>query len=247
LPDWLPRLIAKRAQALIAEAENSSHVEDLALIRRLTTDPRMKSVWKYLQRKKRNHHKWTGDYENPVFDPIPNAPFPAPFPSRSVWMQHLAMEKFYCDLICMMTWGRFGRFGAPHPATEDLAKWRTPYLERAAELRAEAKLVSEINRSVENCPRELDKVAHRLTQAAVAYEELAHASHADSERRVPAVVTAQIAKDLKVLFGRKMYGQAATVASVILEREVTAAETREWCRSAGWVKVQRKPSKISRL
>lgn len=71
-------------------------------------------------------------------------------------MQHLALEMFYCDF---MTGGRINRFGGPWPTPtpidEFISQLRTPYRDRAEALRAEAKMISEIDRGIEDCPREI--------------------------------------------------------------------------------------------
>jgi hypothetical protein len=216
----------------------------VSAVKRLTSDPRLERVWKYLQRKKRKDHQRTDSYEYPVRDLGSDGPFPPSFPTRAIWMQHLAMEIFYCEVLCLMTGGRINRFGGPWPTPtpidEFVSQLRTPYRNRVEELRAEAKSISKIDREIEDCPRELDRIERSLLRTADAYEQLAHASRTDSERRIPAMVTKQIARHLEALFGRRMYGQAAAVSSVILDRDVTAAEAREWCRHKGWVKVHKK-------
>jgi hypothetical protein len=243
LPDWLPPLVAERARAILAAAvEAGTEPVIISEVKRLTTDPRMDRVWKYLQRKKRKGHQQTHNYEYPIRDLGSDGPFPPPFRTRAIWMQHLAMEIFYCDVLCLMTGGRINRLGGPYPTPPPfISQFRNPYRDRAEALRAEAKSISTVERKkVEGCPRELDRLQRLLQQTADAYEQVANASRTDSERRIPAVVTAQIAKDLEALFGRKMYGQAAAVASVILDRDVTAADARAWCRHKGWIKVHKK-------
>jgi hypothetical protein len=242
LPCWLPPLVAERARAAFAamiEAETAE--EDVAVVRRFTTDPRMESVWKYLQRKKRGDYQFepTNYYENPVRDlassPERDRAFPPPFTSRATYMQNAAMGVFYSDVLCLI------RFWHPHPIINEFAsQWRTQHRDLTEGLRAKAKLITADPRFT-NFPRELHKLERRLLQAADAYEELAEVSQDDIIKRMPAAVTGYIAWCLQNLFGHKMYGQAAVVASVILDRDVTPAEAREWCRK-GWVKThERRP------
>jgi hypothetical protein len=246
MPPWLPPLIAERARAAFAAMiEAGTAEEDVAVVKRLTTDPRMEHVWKYLQRRRREDHYRTADYENPVRDLAPKGPFPLPFPSpfptRAAYMQNVAMGTFYFNVLCLMTGGRFNQFGGPYPTSPPfLSQFRSSYRDRAEALRAEAKSISEISRKVYDLPRELDRLERSLLQAADAYEKLANASRADSRRQMPAAVTKYIAEELQTLFGHRMYGQTAVVASVILDRDVTTAEAREWCRHEGWVKTHEK-------
>jgi hypothetical protein len=249
LPSWLPPLVAERARAALTAAIEAGSAEDIAVVKRLTTDPRMENVWKYLQRRRREDHYRTSDFENPARDLAPEGSerdraFPPSFRTRAAYMQHVAMETFYCDVLSLMTGGRFNRFGGPYPTPtptdEFISQWRTPYRDLAEELQAEAKTISVDPRFID-FPHELHKLKRRLLQAADAYEELASASQGDNIRRVPAAVTAHVARNLKTLFGHGMYSQAATVATIILGRDVTAAEAREWCRK-GWVKThERRP------
>jgi hypothetical protein len=249
LPCWLPPLVAERARAVFAAmTEAGMAEEDVAVVRRFTTDPRMEGVWKYFQRKRREGHHRACDYENPVHD-LPPSPgrdraFPPPFTSRATYMQNLAMGVFYSDILCLMTAGRINRFGGPYPTPPPLNEFVS---QRCAQhrdltegLRAKAKLITTDPLFTE-FPRELRKLERRLLQAADAYEELANAAQDVTLRQVPAAVTGYIARCLQNLFGHKMYGQAAVVASVILDRDVTPAEAREWCRK-GWVKThERRP------
>src|SRR5437667_11790904 len=110
MPPWLPPLIAERARAAFAAMiEAGTAEEDVAVVKRLTTDPRMEHVWKYLQRRRREDHYRTADYENPVRDLAPKGPFPLPFPSpfptRAAYMQNVAMGTFYFNVLCLMTGG----------------------------------------------------------------------------------------------------------------------------------------------
>src|SRR5262249_55990545 len=121
LPDWLPPLVAERARTILtAAAEAGSEPAIVSAIKRLTADPRMEGVWKYLQRKKRERSQRTQAYEYPVKDIVdgtwePSRTFPAAFPTRAVYMQNLAMEVFYCHVLCTMTGGRINGFGGPWP------------------------------------------------------------------------------------------------------------------------------------
>jgi hypothetical protein len=245
MPPWLPPLVAKRARAAFAAMIKAGTAEeDVAVVKRLTTDPRMEHVWKYLQRRRREDYRQTSNFENPVRDLAPEGPerdraFPPPFRTRAIYMQHVAMEVFYSDMLGLMTGGRFNRFGGPYPTPPPFDEFVDPHRDLAERLRAEAKIISVDPRFIDS-PHELHKLERRLLEAANAYEELARAARGVTLRQMPAAVTGQVARNLQRLFGRKMYSQAAVVASVILNRDVTAAEAREWCRHKGWVKTHKK-------
>jgi hypothetical protein len=241
-PDWLPPLVAERAAVFLSDAVEYGTVEDLALIKRITTDSRMEGVWKYLLRRRREEHQQTTEYENAIRDTEPDGRYPMSFSTRAIWMQHLAMKLLYDKVICMMTVGRIGSFRTSFESANvpSLCSWsNNPYLKRAEELRAEARSISAIDRRIENCPDELDALERQLVVAANAYFNFAAASLTDSERRIPPMVTAQVCRDLQSFFGRKLYSQAATIATIILNREVTAANAREWSRPKAWVKAHK--------
>jgi hypothetical protein len=64
IPDWVPQPVGQLARIMYQNAPKKGH--EITLLRRLTTDTRMKKVWDELVRKKRLRHKKTEDFIHPV-------------------------------------------------------------------------------------------------------------------------------------------------------------------------------------
>lgn len=63
IPDWLPGPVAAFAQKKTAEIDgNPGSAEALEILRRLACDPRMRNVWKELQKRKRKNYEPTEDF-----------------------------------------------------------------------------------------------------------------------------------------------------------------------------------------
>ena len=66
LPDWLPRPVGDFAQSLWEGLHRQAEPEVGDLLRRLTSDPRMKKVWNELRRRKRESYEPTERFVHPV-------------------------------------------------------------------------------------------------------------------------------------------------------------------------------------
>jgi hypothetical protein len=213
-PSWLPPLVREQAQALHSELLKSGTADDIAVLERITSDPRMEAVWKYLQKHKRTGYRRTEVYEHAVRDPQAHSGVNrSSFPTRAVWLQQLAMREVYIDAV------RWARMCAA-PASSD-----HPYLTDALRLRAEAQIL-------ENEPFGLSvamkrRLATRLRRAADAYADAAKEARAKTSEEIPRYVMMMIAGRMHNLFGKRMYGQAATIASLIMQRDVTPTMVRE--------------------
>jgi len=72
-----------------------------------------------------------------------------------------------------------------------------------------------------------------LVKAADAYSKLADlvtAGYFDEDRIVAVGFVVNISQTIRNLFGSPMYGTVATIASVVLQREIKASVVREWCK-----------------
>ena len=237
-PSWVPALVADWAMVLHQQAVDRGHLDEAAMIVRVTSDLRMKKFWAYLQSKRRDpedRHIRTHEYKHAAPDADPNGPYPSnQFPTRQEWRQQAAFERIYSEVI---RWGGL-------PLRLPLSEFRL-YAKEAASLRAkaeaEAKLEAGTDRRVNRCRSQHAKLARAYIRAAEAADALAVASSADAKELAPALVTVGIAEALLQNFGDRMYGQAATIASVVLESTVTAAEAREYCRGV-WGYLEKKPA-----
>jgi len=237
-PTWLPVLVAERARELHQQALDLGREDEAAMIVRITSDPRMGKVWAYLRNKRRDpddRHVRTHEYEHAALDPDPTGPYRSDrFPTRAEWRQQVALEKIYSEII---RWGGL-------PSRLPLSEARR-YADEAADLRAkaevEAKAKSGTDRRIDRCRAQHAKLERAYMKAAAAADALATASIANTEELSPAIVTVRTAEALLKNFGKHMYGQAAIIASVVLDRIVTADEAREYCRG-GWGYREKKPA-----
>ena len=83
------------------------------------------------------------------------------------------------------------------------------------------------------------RIVSHLSEAADAIEAIARQHTTSLKRDVSKGVIMMIARTMDELFGpsnarQPMYGQTATIASIVLERQVTAQEVRGTIRSGPW-------------
>jgi hypothetical protein len=214
-PCWLPPLVRERAHALRSEMLKAGTPNDVAVLDRLTRDPRMEAVWKYLQKHKRKGYRRTEVYEHAVPDPMAHSRVNrSSFPTRAIWLQQVAMRELYTEAV---RWA----CGYAAPASSDHL-----YLTDALRLRAEAQ------QCLEREPFGLSvatkrRLATRLRRAADAYTDAAKEAHTKASEEIPRYVMMMIAERMHELFGKRMYGQAAVVAALVLGRDVSATMVRE--------------------
>jgi hypothetical protein len=237
-PTWLPVLVAERARELHQQALDLGRKDEAAMIVRITSDPRMGKVWAYLRNRRRDpddRRVRTHEYEHATTDPDPNGRYRSDrFPTRAEWRQQVAFENIYSEII------RWGGLRSRLPLSE-----ARRYADEAAHLRAKAEVEAEAksgtDRRVDRCRAQHAKLERLYMKTAAAADALAAAYIADTEELSPAFVTVQTAEALFKNFGKRMYGQAAIIASVVLDRTVTAHEAREYCRGV-WGYREKKPA-----
>jgi hypothetical protein len=237
-PSWLPPLVAERARELHQQAIEMERNDEAAMIVRITSDPRMEQVWAHLRNKRRDpdeRHVRTHEYEYAAIDRDPNGPYRSDrFPTRAEWRQQVALEKIYSEII------RWGGLRSRLPLSE-----ARQYAQEATSLRAkaavEAKHWSGTDRRINRCRAEHAKLERAYIKAADAADALAAASITDTDDLSPAIVTVRVAETLLKNFGKRMYGQTASIASVVLDQTVTAEKAREYCRGV-WGYLEKKPA-----
>lgn len=80
-----PTYRGARARGILAAAvEAGTEPVIVSAVKRLTNDPRMERVWKYLQRKRREDYQRTSEYEHSIRDLGSDGPFPSSFPTRAM-------------------------------------------------------------------------------------------------------------------------------------------------------------------
>ena len=129
----------------------------------------------------------------------------------------------------------------PAPATPGFVEQF--YRQEAADQRAQAKIwSSKIDELIEDQAGyevKREKIVSHLLAAADAIEAIANQSRVHIERAVPKAAIMLIARKMDELFGpsdarQPMYGQTATIASIVLRREITADEVRGTIRNGPW-------------
>jgi hypothetical protein len=221
-PNWLPPLVAGRARVLHAEAVASGSADEAAMVVRITSDPRMQQVWRSLQNKRRDlkaRSTRTNKYQFPARDFYPDCgAVREGFKTRAEWIQQAALRALYEEIIL------FGRQCLPSRQSSEPFNIFHP---EASQLRASA---AQYANWPGVPPVLLRKRQRQLLRAADACEAVAEANWADNRNSIPGVLTAHIGERLHGMFGKRMYGTTATVATVILGITMTDSEAREHCR-----------------
>jgi hypothetical protein len=237
-PAWLPPLVAQQARGLSEQAlQSKQRSAEIAEIVHLASDPRMKSVWQYLFQKARERPRPRGrpvrtpKYKHSALDPDPRGPFRSDwFASRIEWRQQLAADQLFSLMV------RLARSSPLVPAHH-----HSYYARKAEQFREEAAKVLEKfhDRRIDRCKLERERYGRALRRMAEAADLLADAEAADATKQTPPIVMTQIAEALEIYFGKRMHGQTATIASVVLAVDLTADDAREAARGV-WGKAPRK-------
>jgi hypothetical protein len=241
LPAWLPPIVKEHAHRFYAEAAASGSAEELAMLERITTSPAIKKVWDYLQTKRRVQHQPTTEYRHPVHDPMAGVGnHSEDFPTRAEWRQQMGLAAIYerahqFGVLCLPS-----RIAAKRPPREAPEEFRNPpnvFQTQAADLRAVAEEWSRIwavpsrERGEKRFATELTKLIDQMRSLADGFDALEKVFHEQWEfhtkpGEVAAAVTANIATTMDQVFGEPMYGQTATISSLVLNQPITRERAR---------------------
>jgi hypothetical protein len=207
-PDWVPRRVAQEAEALHKEAAGLWSRDEIEVLNRLATDPRMKVAWDELRKRRRQAHRPTGKFFYSV-------PSPGPVSSERAADLHAAALAILFKFVVLRARLNIG-------SLPQLEAARRPYSEQAALLRQDAEtLAAEGDRAA----------AKRLVKAAEVYERRGDKFFLFGHGQTAEVGFAvSIAKLMSDLFRSPMYGTVATLASVAFDRQIQRDAVREWCR-----------------
>jgi hypothetical protein len=236
-PNWLPRLVRERAHELHAIALATNSAEDVAEVMRITTDARMKNVWRYLESKRRIRSRRSAHYQHPAIDPMRHESYARDgFSTRAEWMQQIGMRAIYEMMFRLARPGLMRRWTEMHTynqcsmeefSLEEIWNQPNPFRDQAATLRANATKWSEQLNENNNGFAELQKAIALMLRAADSLDAAYRARFRTTPREVLTAVTALIARQMASFFGTPMYGQTAIIASVVLDRSVTIDQARE--------------------
>jgi hypothetical protein len=221
VPSWVPEPIARYAS--YTYGADVGRVSQVAL-ESLVCDPRMESVWRQLSRPARN-----GAFLYPAR--------PSSAPTARGRQDAAMLQLFSVACRCQEL------HGETTMTRGQAEQQRNCFLAKAEELKTDALMMR-------MQPRLLDELAdeaaahagyasneeryQKLLAAAQAYEdyagELNFAGALEREHDGRARwVALTIADAFRTLFGKPMYGLTATIASVILGREIDPRTVRWWC------------------
>jgi hypothetical protein len=226
-PAWLPSLVAEHAILVWRQAEAAGNVEEADALERITRDPRMETVWRYMQRRQRDRekrHVRTHLYDRAARDDNPNADNPAPgkFPTRSETLQQLAMSQTYGDMVRLTRLYGMSSGPARGPRSHPHLAQPHPWNSTAAELRAMASRV-EAGTAKMRTHRRRD-----IADTAGVIESQIEQEINNTIDNIPAAVVRIIGGKLERRFGVTMVGQAATIASVILDSEMSTEKAQRF-------------------
>jgi hypothetical protein len=211
IPQWFPKELKETARRMhVLALKSSDHT--LALVERLIKSPRMENVWQQLSKRQRQKYRAAENFHHKAQPPFHNSLRP----SKDI--QYSAMRELFVWICMAAHWSWLLQTASPS------------YSKRAEQLRADAVRVSHSRLS-----RKGAKLANRLVRAASAYEELGQLPSFDDHR----TVVADIVLFMRERFRSPMYGLTAAIASVALEREITASKVREWSRRTKRTKAKR--------
>jgi hypothetical protein len=241
LPQWLPPLVREHAQKFYAQAIASGREDELAMVWRITSDSRMRTVWTYLQNKRRLQYFRTAEYKNPVIDPMATADYhPKEFSTRAEWLQQIGLAVIYehaHNFGCLCLPSRLNEGDAHRRVPSQYANLPSEFQDQAAVLRTTAE--TWLNRcqqakqqGLKRYGAALEEIISRIHVLAEDFEGLEKIWHEDwkppklKPKDMIAAVTAQIAFKFNGVFGEPMYGQTATIASLVLNVRVTREQAR---------------------
>ena len=223
LPDWLPEMVREHAFLLMRAGDDGEAVQ------RIATDPRMKDVWVYLRRHRRDeHHVRTHEYEHAARDDRPNDPNPKPqFPTRIELLQQHAMSRLFGYAVRLAR-----RHETPSAQAHPHLAEPHPWEKLAAELRATTGVM------IGGSARDREKMVRDVARAAGTLEQAATDAATATIEGTPAALVVLVAKELFRLFdfpqqsdsanshgARKISAApalAAKIAGVILNKPVSA-------------------------
>jgi hypothetical protein len=231
-PEWLPPAVASEAQRIL----DSGHADE-ALVRRLATDKRMRSVWRVLSKHKRAHRPqlskaWAGLMNDRVDVQLP---------------QDADALAIYFGVAYTLAWldpgvGTVSTQNLPIAQYQAVAAGLRYSAAKLRELRLRHGVQAEGHRwrwSSGEGPwdmhiQEIEEAAKFCDENVEAFTELKAATAPLVVDRIYGNRQARgyvrmLAIETRSLFGQLLAGTLATVASVALMRDITITQVRNWC------------------
>jgi len=219
IPRWVPKQVAAKARELSRTGKARfdgpllvASEADFQRLLRLTTDPRMKWVWRELGKRRGDDYLYPAwQSKQPVAD------------RQGIGMTILFLHALKLIKIMREVWSD----RVSSASRKDAAYVRKKSVTMARTLRALAEVFVEPPSS----PDELDREnARKLEAAAEVFDQLAVKPHVrDRGNTLIRYITGDLVKTCRVIFGSSMYGVVATITSVLLgDSNIPASTIRNW-------------------
>jgi hypothetical protein len=224
-PRWLPMEVQIEAERIL----NSGHADE-ALVLRLATDRRMRSVWRVLSKHKHAHRPQLSETWASLMSDRVDVQLPQD-----------------ADALALFFWAAY-TLAWLDPAVGTVSTQNLPiaqYQAVAAGLRYSAAMLrkshAQYGSQVELQGQMIDGYARGAEEAAEFCDEIVEVFTKLKAAQAPLVVdrnygnsqargyVRMLAIETRGLFGQLLAGTLATVASVALMRDVTITQVRNWC------------------
>jgi hypothetical protein len=230
VPEWVPDGIKEvaliRYDFLSNPVSPYRPIHGVALLKRLVTAPRMKNVWDELTKKHRVGRKSHGGFFHST--PLPKS-LDGKMTERD---RHLiGIEILFQDVFAHASLCIPGGAGTP---AQGIAQKRDAFLEARKTLHSDAWFLRSVAKVKNRTANRLyfAKLSKHLDKAAVGYgaaAALLNAHYLNDDEIIAIWFSTKTAKRMLELFGSPMYGTVATIATVVLQRNITHSNVREWC------------------
>jgi hypothetical protein len=218
MPIWVPeRMKEMLADTIYVATTNLNEVE---LLKRMATDLRMKKVWVELTKKSRTKG------EERFFH---SRPLPFGIKDRVSW-RFAILEVLFRDIFIN---GNLCISGASGGLPNVIKQKRDQFNQAETKLRGDAWFIRRLaGKSKGRLRAYFAKSAKQLEKAALAYGEvsmLLGRDFFDSNELVAILFCTMTATKMRDHLGTPKYGLVATIASIVLEREIKPGDVRKWC------------------
>jgi hypothetical protein len=206
-PDWVPTLVLDAAKELLLLPLRD---HEKLRICRLITDRRMKTVWQTLGQRSRKEPRRYTHYNGPDW------------PEAWEGLQQHRMKELFIATAAGLYYNQ-----RPVSTRRELAKLRKPFFDTVARLKQAKESLRSLGIGRQN---EIVTIDHLILECEMQADSLGH-GWIIVDRKVgdPQIrgYLQKLAEIMQRRFGSPMYGVAASIASVALEKKITAAMVRE--------------------
>jgi hypothetical protein len=239
VPHWVPEPVEKVLLTLSVQETEGDHTSRVQFDR-LIVDPRLERVWKELLRRHRANHPRAGTFVYP-------ARLPADLPEHGEARQSTAILLLLLNAVALSDFRQ--RVVTKREAEDirrrraELKAWRDerdtshPTTEDASHLARKAKnFANSLKRMAASAARFAELMSHHpMSLADVLMEQsvldgtalVVDRDTGDPEARFFAI---KLSAEARRLFGKALHAPVARIATAVLERQITTAAVKEWCR-----------------